>query len=54
MNRENLDLAKQLLSRLEKNISKLKDLREQNLPQEFTKLKKECFEIQINLTKLFK
>ncbi len=54
MDKENLDLAMQLFSKLEKNVSKLKDFREQNLPSEFTKLKKECFEIQSQLTSLFK
>jgi len=54
MDQEDISIAKQLLSRLEMNLSKLKEFREQNLPTEFTKLKKECFEIQIQLNSIFK
>lgn len=54
MDTENIELAKQLLDKLEKSLKKLKELREQNLPTEFTQLKKECFELQTQLDSIFK
>jgi len=54
MDLENISLARQLLKKLERNISKLKEVREQNLPVEFTNLKKECFEIQSQFDSILK
>lgn len=54
MDKEAIGFVKQLIEKVEKNVKKLEDAKENNDPRLFNDMKKKCFDLQNEIGKLIK